>query len=51
MSSYGKTFDTKVVLGHSTKVVLGHCDLISWFSDFALYLAGQLVYIHLFFRL
>ena len=33
------------------EVVLGHCDLISWFSDFALYLDTQLVYFHTFFRL
>ena len=26
------------------KVVLGHCDLISCFSDFALYFDKQLVY-------
>ena len=30
MFVYDKTFDPKVVLGH--------CDLVSWFSDFALYL-------------
>ena len=30
MYEYDKTFDRKVFLGH--------CDLISWFSDFALYL-------------
>ena len=28
------------------KVFLGHCDLISWFSDFALYLDTQLVFFH-----
>ena len=33
------------------KVVLGHCDLISWFSDFAVYLDTQLVYFHTSFRL
>ena len=38
-----KTFDPEVVLGH--------CDLISRFSDFALYLDTQLVYFHTFFRL
>ena len=32
------------------KVVLGCCDLISWFSDFALYLNTQLVYFHTSFR-
>ena len=36
MFSYDKTFDRKVFLGH--------CDLISWFSDFALYLDAQLVF-------
>ena len=30
MFAYDKTFDPEVFLGH--------CDLISWFSDFALYL-------------
>ena len=29
MFVYDKTFDPKVVVGH--------CDLISWFTDFALY--------------
>ena len=38
MFAYDKTFDPKAVLGH--------CDLISWFSDFALYLGTQLVYEH-----
>ena len=38
MFAYDKTFDPEVVLGH--------CDLISWFSDFALYLGTQLVYEH-----
>ena len=32
-------------------VLIGHCDLISRFSDFALYLETQLVYFHTFFRL
>ena len=36
MFAYDKTFDPEVVLGH--------CDLISRFSDFALYLDTQLVY-------
>ena len=36
--AYGKTFDPKVDLGHY--------DLISWFSDFPLYLNTQLVYEH-----
>ena len=43
MFVYDKTFDPKVVLGH--------CDLVSWFSDFALYLDPQLVYFHTSFRL
>ena len=43
MFAYDKTFDPEVVLGH--------CDLISRFSDFALYLDTQLVYFHIFFRL
>ena len=38
MFAYDKTFDPEVVLGH--------CDLISRFSDFALYLDTQLVYFH-----
>ena len=40
---YDKTFDPEVDLGHS--------DLISRFSDFALYLDTQLVYFHTSFRL
>ena len=36
MFAYDKTFDPELVLGH--------CDLISRFSDFALYLDTQLVY-------
>ena len=36
MFAYDKTFDPKVVLGQY--------DLISWFSDFPLYLSTQLVY-------
>ena len=32
-------------------ILIGHCDLISRFSDFALYLDTQLVYFHTFFRL
>ena len=36
MSKYDKTFDPKVPIGQ--------CELISWFSDFALYLGTQLVY-------
>ena len=36
MFAYDKTFDPEVVLGQ--------CDLISRFSDFALYLDTQVVY-------
>ena len=36
MFTYDKTFDRKVLLSH--------CDLISWFSDFALYLDTQLLF-------
>ena len=36
MYEYDKTFNRKVFLGH--------CDLISWFSDFALYFDTQLVF-------
>ena len=43
MFAYDKTFDPEVVLGH--------CDLISWFSDFALYLDTRLVYFHTFFQI
>ena len=32
-------------------ILIGHCDLISRFSDFALYLDTELVYIHTSFRL
>ena len=46
MFAYDKTFDHKVFLGHCDLVVLGHYDLISRFSDFALYLGTQLVYEH-----
>ena len=34
-----------------TRSLTGHCDLISWISDFALYLDTQLVYYHTSFRL
>ena len=37
MFAYDNTFDPEVFLGH--------CDLISWFSDFALYLDTQLVFL------
>ena len=40
MFAYDKTFDPEVFLGH--------CDLISWFSDFALYLDTQLVFFYFF---
>ena len=40
---YDKTFDPEVVLGH--------CDLISWFSDFALYLDTHLDFFLTSFRL
>ena len=43
MFAYDKTFDSEVVLGHY--------DLISRFSDFALYLDTQLVYFHTFFQI
>ena len=43
MFVYDKTFDPKVVLGHS--------DLITWFSDFAFYLGFLLVYEHISFTL
>ena len=61
MFVYDKTFDPKVVqsvydhifhimskydLTFDTKVLKGHCDLISRFSDFALYPSTQLVYEH-----
>ena len=40
MNEYDKTFDRKVFLGHFDLPV------ISWFSDFALYLDTQLVFFH-----
>ena len=43
MFAYDKTFDPKVVLGQY--------DIISRFSDFALYLNTQLVYFHTFFQI
>ena len=36
MSEYDQTFDPNILIGHY--------DLISWFSDFALYLGTQVVY-------
>ena len=47
MFAYDKTFDPKVVLGQYTfdpNILIGHYDLISRFSDFALYLDTQVVY-------
>ena len=41
MFAYGKTFDPEVFLGHY--------DLISWFSDFALYLDTQVFFFFFFF--
>ena len=43
MSGYDQTFDPKILICH--------CDLISRFSDFALYLDTQLVYFHTFFQI
>ena len=43
MSEYDQTFDPNILIGH--------CDLISWFSDFALYLHTQLVYEQTFFQI
>ena len=40
MYEYDKTFDRKVFLGH--------CDLISWFSDFALYLNSVGIFLYFF---
>ena len=42
MSEYDQAFDPNILIGH--------CDLISRFSDFALYLDTQLVYFHTFFQ-
>ena len=41
MSEYDQAFDPNILIGH--------CDLISRFSDFALYLDTQLVYFSYFF--
>ena len=46
MFVYDKTIDL-----NNSKVFLGHCDLILWFSDFALYLDTKLVFFHTSFRL
>ena len=43
MSEYDHTFDHNILIGP--------CDLISQFSDFALYLDTQLVYFHTFFQI
>ena len=43
MFAYDKTFDPEVVVGHY--------DLISQFSDFAIYLGTQLVHEHTVFRI
>ena len=43
MFAYDKTFDPEVLLGHF--------DLISWFSDFALYLDTQLLFFSYFFQI
>ena len=43
MSEYDQAFDPNILIGHF--------DLISRFSDFALYLDTQLVYFHTSFRL
>ena len=43
MIEYDHAFDPNILLGQ--------CDLISWFSDFALYLDTQLVYFHIFFQI
>ena len=57
MSEYDQTFDPKLQSMFAydktfdPEVVLGHCDLISRFSDFAIYLDTQLVYFHPFSRL
>ena len=40
MFAYDKTIDPKVV-------VVGNFDLISWFSDFVLYLGTQLLLIYM----
>ena len=43
MSEYDQAFDPDILIGH--------CDLISRFSDFALYLDTQLVYFYTFFQI
>ena len=43
MIAYNQAYDPEILIGH--------CDLISRFSDFALYLDTQLVYFHTFFQI
>ena len=43
MSEYDQTFDPDILIGH--------CDLISRFSDFALYLGTQVAYEQTYFTL
>ena len=43
MSEYDQAFDPNILIGH--------CELISRFSDFALYLDTQSVYFHTFFQI
>ena len=43
MSEYDQAFDPNILIGH--------CDLISRFSDIALYLDTHLVYFHTFFQI
>ena len=43
MNEYDQTFNPNILIGHY--------DLISWFSDFALYLNTQWVYDHISFML
>ena len=40
MNEYDQTFNPNILIGHYDKVTM----IISWFSDFALYLGTQLVY-------
>ena len=43
MSEHNQAFDPNILIGH--------CDLISRFSDFALYLDTKLVYFHICFQI
>ena len=49
MSEYDQAFDPNILIGHcktfDRKVLLGDCDLISWFSDFAVYLDTRYFFI------